>query len=78
VALARDLLERATGGPDDEVPTVGESTMVGPQLALLVDVHLEQGNLVGAERVTRRLTRIAESQRGPYLRAVAALSTSNG
>ena len=74
VALARDLLERATEGPDDEVPTVGESTMVGPQLALLVDVHLEQGNLVGAERVTRRLTRIAESQRGPYLRAVAALA----
>jgi tetratricopeptide (TPR) repeat protein len=36
VELARDLLERATEGPDDEVPTVGESTMVGPLLALLV------------------------------------------
>jgi tetratricopeptide (TPR) repeat protein len=46
--LARDLLERATEGPDDEVPTVGESTMVGPLLALLVDVHLEQGT--SAER----------------------------
>jgi tetratricopeptide (TPR) repeat protein len=42
VALARDLLERATAAPDDEVPTVGESTMVGPLLALLVDVHLEE------------------------------------
>ena len=29
-ALARDLLERATDGSDDEVPTVGESTMIGP------------------------------------------------
>jgi DNA-binding CsgD family transcriptional regulator len=74
VELARDLLERATAGPDDEVPTVGESTMVGPLLALLVDVHLEQGNLNDAERVTRRLTRVAETQRGPYLRAVAALA----
>jgi tetratricopeptide (TPR) repeat protein len=34
VAVARDLLERATAAPDDEVPTVGESTMVGPLLAL--------------------------------------------
>jgi tetratricopeptide (TPR) repeat protein len=74
MALARDLLERATEGPDDEVPTVGESTMVGPLLALLVDVHLEQGNLNDAERVTRRLTRVAEAQRGLYLRAVAALA----
>jgi DNA-binding CsgD family transcriptional regulator len=48
--------------------------MVGPLLALLVDVHLEQGNLDDAERVTRRLTRAAEAQRGPYLRAVAALA----
>jgi DNA-binding NarL/FixJ family response regulator len=73
-ALAQDLLERAIEGPDDEVPTVGESTMVGPLLALLVDVHLEQGNLDDAERVTRRLARVAEAQRGPYLRAVAALA----
>jgi DNA-binding CsgD family transcriptional regulator len=72
--LARDLLERATGGPDDGVPTVGETTMMGPLLALLVDVHLEQGNLDDAERVTRRLTRVAEAQRGPYLRAAAALA----
>jgi DNA-binding CsgD family transcriptional regulator len=73
-ALARDLLERATRGSDDEVPTVGESTMVGPLLALLVDVHLEEGNLDDADRVAQRLGRIAQAQRGPYLRAVAALA----
>jgi DNA-binding NarL/FixJ family response regulator len=75
VALARDLLERATqGGSDEEVPTVGASTMLGPLLALLVDVHLEQGNLDDAELTARRLGRIAEAQRGPYLRAIAALA----
>ena len=73
-ARARDLLERATEGPEDEVPTVGESTMMGPLLSLLIDVHLEEGNLDGAERVAQRLGRIAEAQRGPYLRAVAALA----
>jgi tetratricopeptide (TPR) repeat protein len=61
-ALARDVLERSTEGPDGEVPTVGESTMVGPLLALLVDVHLEEGNFEDAERVAGRLTRIAEAQ----------------
>jgi DNA-binding CsgD family transcriptional regulator len=74
-ALARDLLERATEGPDDAVPAVGESTMVGPLLALLVDVHLEEGNVDGAGRAARRLSRIAEAQRGPYLKAAAALAT---
>jgi DNA-binding NarL/FixJ family response regulator len=74
VVLARDLLERATQGPEDEVPTVGESTMVGPLLALLVDVYLEQGNVDDAARVTRRLGRIAKAQRGPYLKATAALA----
>jgi DNA-binding NarL/FixJ family response regulator/Tfp pilus assembly protein PilF len=73
-ALARELLERATQGLDCEVPTVGESSMVGPLLALLVDVYLEQGDLNDAERVARRLSRVAEAQRGPYLRAVAALA----
>jgi ATP/maltotriose-dependent transcriptional regulator MalT len=74
-ALARELLERATQGySEDEVPTVGESTMVGPLLSLLVDVCLEEGDLDGAERIARRLGRIAEAQRGPYLRAVAALT----
>jgi DNA-binding NarL/FixJ family response regulator len=74
VALARDLLERATQGSDTEVPTVGESTMVGPLLALLVDVHLEAGNADDADRVAQRLGRVAGAQNGPYLRALAALA----
>jgi DNA-binding NarL/FixJ family response regulator len=74
LALARDLLERATESPDVEVPTVGESTMVGPLLALLVDVYLEEGNDGDAARVAERLGRIAERQRGPYLEAAAALA----
>ncbi len=73
-ALARDLLERCTAGSDGAVPTVGETTMVGPLLALLVEVHLEQGNLDDAERAARRLCRIAETQCGPYLKAAAALA----
>ncbi|MGH2817341.1 MAG: LuxR C-terminal-related transcriptional regulator [Actinomycetota bacterium] len=73
-ALARDLLERATGGSDDDVPTVGESTMVGPLLSLLVDVYLEEGNVDGADRAAKRLGGIAEGQRGPYLKAAAALA----
>ena len=74
VALARDLLERATGAPDEEVPTVGEFTMAGPLLALLVDVHLEEGNVAAAAWVAERLDRIAGAQRGPYLKAAAALA----
>ena len=74
MALARDLLERATAAPDDEVPTVGESTMVGPLLALLVDVHLEEGDLGAAERAALRLDLVAGAQRGPYLKAAAALA----
>jgi DNA-binding CsgD family transcriptional regulator len=73
LARARDLLERATGG-SDEVPTVGASTTVGPLLALLVEVYLKEGNLEGAGRVARRLGQLAQAQRGPYLRAVAALA----
>jgi DNA-binding NarL/FixJ family response regulator len=73
-ALARDLLERRTEGPDDEVPTVGESTMLGPLLALLVDVHIEEGDLDAAERVAGRLARLADEQRGPYLKAAAAFA----
>jgi DNA-binding CsgD family transcriptional regulator len=72
--LAKDLLERVTGGPDDEVPTVGESTMVGPLLALLVDVYLEEDDLVGAQSVAARLDALARAQRGPYLKAAAALA----
>jgi DNA-binding NarL/FixJ family response regulator len=74
IGLARDLLERTTGGSDDEVPTIGETTLVGPLLALLVDVYLEDGILDGAEQAAQRLTRIAEAQQGPYLRAAAALA----
>jgi DNA-binding NarL/FixJ family response regulator len=72
--LARDLLERATGGPDDEVPKVGESTMMGPLLALLVDVYLEEGKVDDAARIAVRLERIAVRQRAPYLKAAAALA----
>ncbi len=74
LALARDLLERATAGPDDEVPAVGESTTVGPLLALLVDVHLDEGNVDAAARAAGRLGRMATAQRGPYLKAAAALA----
>jgi DNA-binding CsgD family transcriptional regulator len=74
LALARDLLERATEGRDGLVPTVGDLTMVGPLLALLVDVHLEEGNVDAAARVAERLDRIAGAQRGPYLKAAAALA----
>ena len=73
-ALARDLLERHTGGPDDLVPEVGESTMVGPLLALLVDVHLAGGDVDAAEKVAQRLDALARAQRAPYLRAIAALA----
>jgi DNA-binding CsgD family transcriptional regulator len=73
-ARARDVLERATAGPDDEVPSVGESTMVGPLLALLVDVYLAEGSVDDAARVAERLHRVANTQRGPYLRAAAALA----
>jgi DNA-binding CsgD family transcriptional regulator len=74
VALARDLLERATEGPDDEVAEVGASSMKGPLLALLVDVYLEQGCLDEAEQTALRLHRIAQEQHGAYLTAAAALA----
>ena len=73
-ARAREVLERATGGPDDEVPEVGESTMVGPLLALLVDVHLAEGSIDAAAQAAARLSRIADAQGGAYLRAAAALA----
>jgi tetratricopeptide (TPR) repeat protein len=71
---ARDVLERATAGPDDAVPQVGESTMVGPLLALLVDVHLAEGSIDAAAQAAARLDRIAHAQGGAYLRAAAALA----
>jgi DNA-binding CsgD family transcriptional regulator len=73
-AIARNLLERATARPDDRVPPVGEATMAGPLLALLVDVLLEQGDLEAATLVAGRLDRMAGRQRGPYLRAAAAFA----
>jgi DNA-binding CsgD family transcriptional regulator len=71
---ARDLLERST---DDigEVPSVGESTMAGPLLALLVEVCLAQGDLGGADRAAGRLRQAAGAQRGPYLKGLASLAT---
>ena len=74
VALARDLLERATEVSDDEVAAVGASNMTGPLLALLVDVYIEQGCLEEAELAARRLHSIAQAQRGTYLPAAAALA----
>jgi DNA-binding NarL/FixJ family response regulator len=74
VALARDLLERATAGSDDEVAAVGASNTVGPLLALLVDVYLEEGSLEEAEQTAQRLRRIARAQHGSYLPAAAALA----
>jgi DNA-binding NarL/FixJ family response regulator len=68
------VLERATAGPDDAVPQVGESTMVGPLLALLVDVHLAEGSIDAAAQAAARLDRIAHAQGGAYLRAAAALA----
>jgi DNA-binding CsgD family transcriptional regulator len=73
-ARARDLLERAAAGPDDVVPEVGGSTMVGPLLALLVDVHLAEGAVDAAARVAARLRRIADARGSAYLRAAAALA----
>ena len=73
-ALARDLLERSSADPDDSLPNVGESTMVGPLLSLLVDVYLEEERFDQAERSAQRLHRLAGAQRGPYLKAAAALA----
>ena len=73
-ALARDLLERATEVPDEEVAAIGASTMLGPLLALLVDVYLEQGCVPEAGQAAQRLDRIARAQHGTYLPAAAALA----
>jgi len=73
-ALARDLLERATEGADEKVAAIGASTMLGPLLALLVDVYLEQGCIPEAEQAAQRLNHIARVQHGTYLPAAAALA----
>jgi DNA-binding CsgD family transcriptional regulator len=49
--------------------------MVGPLLAMLVDACLEDGDGEAADRTARRLRRIADAQRGPYLKGAAALQT---
>jgi ATP/maltotriose-dependent transcriptional regulator MalT len=71
---ARDLLERCTASADDAAPRVGETSMIGPLLALLVDAHLAEGEIEGADRAAQRLDRLAQAQRGPYLTAAAALA----
>jgi ATP/maltotriose-dependent transcriptional regulator MalT len=73
-ALARHLLERATAGSDEDVPSVGETTTVGPLLALLVDVHLDEGRVEAAASAARRLDRVAAASGGQYLPAAAALA----
>ncbi len=39
-----------------------------------IDVHLKEGNIDEAARAAQRLSRIAGAQRGPYLKAAAALA----
>lgn len=73
-ALAREVLERRLGGPDDEVATVGESIMSGPLLALLVEIYLAEKRVDDAWRLADRLTRVADAQRGAFLKGTAALA----
>jgi DNA-binding CsgD family transcriptional regulator len=65
--VARDLLQRALAAPD-------MAAIAGPSLALLVDVELADGDVDEARRVANRLAQRAERQRGPYLRAAAAMA----
>ena len=74
-ALAREHLERRTQIGAGEVPTVGESIMVGPLLALLVEVHLAEDDVDSAVRIAERLSHLAGGQRSPYLRAAASMAT---
>jgi DNA-binding NarL/FixJ family response regulator len=73
-ALARDVLERATARPDDEVRPVGDAVSVGPLLALLVEVELADGRPEAAARAADRLARLAAAGRSPYLQGAAALA----
>jgi DNA-binding CsgD family transcriptional regulator/Tfp pilus assembly protein PilF len=73
-AQARNLLECGTSGSDGDLPAGGETSPLGPLLALLVDVHLADGRLDDAGHVAERLERLAQRQRGPYLTAAAALA----
>jgi DNA-binding CsgD family transcriptional regulator len=67
-ALARDVLERALDHHD------ASSAGAVPLLALLVDVHLDQGAVEAASAAVDRLADCARGQSSPYIRAVAALS----
>ena len=73
-AAAHDVLERATAGPDDDTPRVGETTILGPLLALLVEACLADRDHRAAATAAERLHRIADAQRGAYLRAASALA----
>jgi DNA-binding CsgD family transcriptional regulator len=66
-ALARDLLERALAQPD-------MAAIVGPVLALLVDVELADGAVADARRWADRLDELAACRRGHFLVAAAALA----
>ncbi|HEY6745380.1 MAG TPA: LuxR C-terminal-related transcriptional regulator [Mycobacteriales bacterium] len=68
-ALARDLLERATGDGEG-----GDPVPAAPLLALLVEAELSEGRIDAAERAAARLARLAEARGGPYLLATAALA----
>jgi DNA-binding NarL/FixJ family response regulator len=74
IAVARDLLERATEGLHDDALPIGTTALVGPLLAQLVEVCIEDGSLDEAARAADRLGRIAKTQQSPYLRAAAALA----
>jgi DNA-binding CsgD family transcriptional regulator len=67
-ALARDLLERTLAAPDVQAPTAG------PLLALLVDVHLADGDVDGAAGAADRLAELAGGHQSHYLEACAALA----
>src|SRR5688572_9387768 len=66
--LARDRLERAIDREHIE------STVAGPLLALLVDVHPARGAIPDARAAADRLQAIASRQHAPYLKAAAALA----
>ena len=66
-ARARDLLERATQGE-------GVPALIGPLLALLVEVSLAEGNVEQATHAAERLESLSSVHHVPYLRAAAALA----
>jgi len=67
-ARAREILEAAL---QQHEPS---SAAAAPMLALLVDVHLGEGDVGAAEATVERLAQCATSRSNPYLQAVAALA----